>query len=73
VTGLPWPRMQGTVVEFQDAQGYGTIASADGASYFFHCTQITDGTRAIAVGASVMFGVKPWHRGQLEATGITPL
>ena len=27
--------------------GYGTVADADGAEWFFHCTAIADGTRTI--------------------------
>jgi cold shock CspA family protein len=62
--------MRGTVAEFDFDKGYGVLAG-DSRSYFFHCTQITDGTRTIPVGAAVMFEIRPWHRGEFEAVEIT--
>jgi cold shock CspA family protein len=60
----------GTVAEFDEAKGYGTVRTADGRELFFHCTQIADGTRTIPVGAAVEFEVAPGHNGQWEATVI---
>jgi cold shock CspA family protein len=69
--------MRGTVSEFDDPKGYGTITAdavtGAGASFFFHCTQILDGSRTISPGESVLFDVRPWHRGQREATAIVKL
>jgi cold shock protein len=48
-------RRQGTVDRFDDPAGYGTVVDADGRAWFFHCTQIADGTRTIAEGAVVTF------------------
>jgi len=62
--------MEGVVAAFDDFKGYGTVRAADGAEHFFHCTQIADGTRTIAVGTSVTFEVRPGHRGQWEATDV---
>ncbi|MBV8386790.1 MAG: cold shock domain-containing protein [Acidimicrobiia bacterium] len=63
--------MQGTVAEFDEPKGYGTVRSDDGQSFFFHCTQIADGTRTIPDGAEVMFEVVPGRNGRWEATDIT--
>jgi CspA family cold shock protein len=63
--------MQGAVAAFDEAQGLGTIRGDDGVDYPFHCTQIADGTRTIAVGAAVTFAVVP-KLGRWEATTITP-
>ena len=61
--------MQGTVVEFDEPRGLGTIES-DGTRYPFHCTAILDGTRTIAVGTEVTFEVRPAGMGRWEATAI---
>jgi cold shock CspA family protein len=60
----------GYVHTFDDGRGLGEIRADDGATHDFHCTQIADGTRTIAVGIAVTFEVKPWHRGRLEAVLI---
>jgi CspA family cold shock protein len=63
--------VNGTVVEFDEAKGYGTVRSDDGRDLFFHCTQIADGTRTIPTGAEVSFEIVPGHNGRWEATAIT--
>ena len=62
--------MRGTVADFDEAKGYGTVRADDGRELFFHCTQIADGTRTIPVGATVEFEVVAGHTGRWEATGI---
>jgi cold shock CspA family protein len=62
----------GTVAEFDEARGYGTVRSSEGRDLFFHCTQIADGTRTIPVGVAVEFEVVPGHNGRWEATAIRP-
>jgi cold shock CspA family protein len=62
--------MRGTVVAFDEPGGLGVVRGADGADYPFHCTQIADGTRTVAEGTAVIFGVVPGHRGRWEAVGI---
>jgi cold shock CspA family protein len=62
----------GTVADFDEAKGYGTIRGDDGRELFFHCTQIADGTRTIPVGAAVTFEVVAGRRGQWEAADIRP-
>ena len=61
--------MNGTVTAFDEARGLGTITAGDGRVYPFHCTQIADGSRTIAVGQSVRFEVLP-KLGRYEATAI---
>jgi cold shock CspA family protein len=66
--------MRGTVIAFDDAMGFGDVRSADDQrTYFFHCTQIGDGTRTIAVGAEVTFRVAAGRLGRWEAVDVLPL
>ena len=55
--------LSGVVTEFDEARGLGTV-EAGGIAYPFHCTQIADGTRTIAVDAAVTFEVAPGHLGR---------
>jgi len=63
--------LSGTVIEFDTERGLGRIDADDGRSFPFHCTQIADGTRSIAVGAAVRFDVLA-KLGRYEATAISP-
>jgi cold shock protein len=62
----------GTVEEFDVDRGYGMIRGEDGASYFFHCTVIADGSRTIPVGGAVTFEVVPGRLGRWEAAAVRP-
>lgn len=62
----------GTVVDFDEQRGTGTLAEPSGAIHFFHCTAITDGTRRIEVGAPVTFEVVAGHLGRWEAACVQP-
>ena len=62
--------MVGTVAEWDESVGIGTIAADDGSSYFFHCTQIADGTRTIEAGAAVRFEIMAGHLGRWEAARV---
>ena len=62
----------GTVIEFDDDRGWGTVRAAGGAEHFFHCTAVADGSRTIAVGAAVRFVVRPGRAGRWEADGLEP-
>lgn len=64
--------MTGRVVAFDVRRGLGEIESADGTRYPFHCTQIADASRTIALGAVVDFTVAPALLGRWEATHIAP-
>ena len=48
---------RGTVTAFDVSVGLGTIRDADGVERRFHCIEIADGSRTIAVGAEVSFDV----------------
>ena len=61
--------MQGTVVEFDEPRGLGSI-DTDGVPFPFHCTALLDGTRAVEVGASVAFEVRPAGMGRWEAARV---
>jgi CspA family cold shock protein len=71
------------VVRFDEAVGLGDIEAAGGAGeavggaaqagrYPFHCTQIADGSRTVAVGARVSFGLLAGRAGRWEAADIRP-
>jgi CspA family cold shock protein len=62
---------RGTVAAFDEERGLGDIESG-GRTFPFHCTQIADGTRTIAVGTAVTFEVRPGHLGRWEAGSISP-
>ena len=64
-------RRTGTVERFDDPAGYGTVVDGGGRSWFFHCTQIADGTRTIAVGTEVTFELLA-RLGRWEASMIRP-
>jgi len=51
--------LTGTVRTFDTARGYGSVESDDGRSWFFHCTQIADGSRTIDVDTRSFSGNHP--------------
>ena len=63
------PRVEGRVTAFDDHTGLGTIVDGGGSEYRFHCIEIANGSRSIAVGASVTFEVLP-KLGCYEAASI---
>ncbi len=63
--------LNGVVHEFDEEKGYGTIVGNDGRSWFFHCTQIADGSRTVAVGTAVRFGLVA-RLGRYEGANVTP-
>ena len=69
---MPIARARGHVAEFDAERGVGTIEGEDGARLLFHCTQITDGTRDIAVGTNVRYDVVPGSLGAWEAGAVEP-
>ncbi|MBU3717895.1 MAG: hypothetical protein FGM45_06280 [Actinobacteria bacterium] len=48
---------RGVVVEFDAHVGLGVVES-DGERFVFHCVEIADGSREVAVGESVDFDVR---------------
>ena len=65
--------MTGRVVAFDERRGLGEIESTDGDRYAFHCTQIADGSRTIALNATVEFTVVPGPLGRWEAAAIASI
>jgi cold shock CspA family protein len=61
---------RGTVRFFDERRGRGEIEADDGATFPFHSTAITDGTRRIAPGTPVDFDVVAALPGRWEATAI---
>ena len=62
---------RGTVTDFDEHRGTGTVQGDDGSELFFHCTQIANGSRSIAVGAAVEYDVIPGHLGRWEASRLS--
>lgn len=61
---------QGQVIEFDEHVGLGVIQTKAGESLPFHCVNIADGSRTIALDTKVKF-VAHWHpRGRFEAVEI---
>ena len=63
-------QLVGTVVEFDAAVGLGRLSTSDGATYPFHCIEIADGSRVVALGTQVTFDVI-CKLGRYEAARIT--
>jgi CspA family cold shock protein len=63
--------LTGTVIAFDRQVGLGEVQVADGAVYPFHCIEIADGTRDIAVGVSVQFDLIG-KLGRYEAASVQP-
>ncbi len=64
--------LTGRVVEFDDHGGFGWVEAegAESRRYWFHCTQIADGSRHLDADAYVTFSVAPGHLGRWEAVGL---
>lgn len=61
--------MTGVVASWDEHGGYGTI-TANGAEYFFHCTQLVDGSRSTTIGTTVSFEIVAGRLGKWEAVLI---
>ncbi len=46
---------RGIVTAFDEQSGLGVVTGENGTDHPFHCIEIADGTRTIAVGAQVSF------------------
>lgn len=61
--------LRGRVTSFDAAVGLGEIESTSGERHLFHCIEIADGTRDIAVDTSVSFDLL--HKfGRAEAANV---
>ena len=65
--------MLGTVIEFDEGRGIGTIRCGAERLVAFHCTAISDGSRSIAVGTMVTVHIRAARLGLLEADSVWPL
>jgi len=63
----------GKVLVFDEARGLGEIEADTGWTLGFHCTAITDGTRAISPGTAVAFTARIGALGRDEAAWVRPL
>jgi cold shock CspA family protein len=61
--------LTGVVVAFDAAIGLGDVESSMGERHVFHCIEIADGSRDIAVGAQVSFDLLNKF-GRYEAANI---
>jgi cold shock CspA family protein len=61
--------LSGTVTDFSDDRGLGTVTTDDGQPYLFHVIEIADGTRTIDVGQPVSFQPLPKF-GSLQAGSV---
>ncbi len=62
---------RGKVTAFDEPIGLGTIVGLDGTEYAFHCIEIADGSRTIAVDTEVSFEVLA-KLGRWEAANVRP-
>jgi cold shock CspA family protein len=70
------PLVVGEVASFDEHGGWGTVVATGpggGRRYPFHCTAVADGSRHIAPGTPVVFGVVAGHHGRWEATDVAGL
>ncbi len=70
--GTVHPAQSGSIYSFDKDVGLGEVRGQDGRLYPFHCTEIADGSRDIAVGTEVTFAVAPGHLGSWEARELRP-
>lgn len=63
--------LAGAVVSFDRDIGLGEVRAQDGTLYPFHCIEIVDGSRDIAIGTVVSFGLMG-KLGRYEAAHLTP-
>ncbi len=64
--------MRGVVTQFDGHVGRGVVRGENGNEYGFHCVEIADGTRTIAVRTNVEFELMPGPLGTWEAANIRP-
>ena len=64
--------VKGTISDFDERVGLGSVVTAAGETYRFHCTQISDGSRRIDPGTQVAFTVVAGHHGEWEAASVQP-
>jgi len=63
----------GVIEHFDDRRGDGWLRASDGELLYFHCVEIADGSRTIAIGAIVSAQRRVGHVGHDEAIDVRPL
>jgi len=61
----------GRVAAYDPHRGLGTVETADGRHFAFHCTRLADRRRDLPVGTPVRFTIVPGHLGAWEADTVT--
>lgn len=69
MSSLPGRVLNGVVSSFDADVGLGEIIDDEGRRWPFHCIEIADGTRQVAVGAAVRFRSAA-RLGRYEAAGV---
>jgi cold shock CspA family protein len=62
--------VKGRVDAFDERRGDGLLRTDDGAPFYFHCVNIADGSRSVAVGETVTARRRVGHLGHDEAVDI---
>ena len=62
-------RREGMVVAYDDKVGYGEVEAGE-SRYWFHCTELLDGSRHAEPGQRVTFRIVPGHLGRWEAAEL---
>jgi cold shock CspA family protein len=62
--------VRGRVESFDERRGDGLMRTDEGAGLYFHCVNIADGSRSVAVGETVSARRSVGHLGHDEATDI---
>ena len=63
--------LEGVVTQFDEFVALGEITDSSNRVWPFHCVSIADGSRNIAVGATVQFNTA-WRVARVEAVDIRP-
>jgi hypothetical protein len=63
--------LEGVVTQFDEFVALGEITDLSNRLWPFHCVSIADGSRNIAVGATVQFNTA-WRVARVEAVDIRP-
>jgi hypothetical protein len=65
--------IEGVIATFNDVRGDGVFRTSRGESLYFHCVNILDGSRTIAVGVRARATRAVGHLGSDEVVDVSPL
>jgi cold shock CspA family protein len=63
-------KVRGVVESFDEGRGDGFVLSNEGERFYFHCVNISDGSRRIDVGAQVFATRHVGHAGHDEVIDL---